>query len=132
MKTIVTIVLSWLVVALFAAWAWSRMKARKKTKAYPGIPAGICDEDLEEHMSEKSLMKLASDLGVPFSAAKIISDHVRAEYDAKLRAADALCEAARTYRELTTCYRLGRKPSEILFKRLDEADKAIADYEEAP
>jgi len=24
-----------------------------ETKAYPGIPAGICDEDLEEHMSEK-------------------------------------------------------------------------------
>ena len=30
-------------------------------------------------MSEKSLMKLASDLGVSFSAAKIISDHAREE-----------------------------------------------------
>ena len=48
-------------------------------------------------MSEKSLMKLASDLGVSFSAAKIISDHVRAEYDAKLQAVDKLCEAAREY-----------------------------------
>jgi len=27
--------------------------------------------------------------------AKILEDHVRAEYDAKLRAADALCKAAK-------------------------------------
>ena len=46
-------------------------------------------------MSEKSLMKLAADLGVSFSAAKILEDHVRAEYDAKLRTADKLCEAAK-------------------------------------
>ena len=46
-------------------------------------------------MSEKSLMKLASDLGVSFSAAKILEDHVRAEYDARLRAADKLCQAAK-------------------------------------
>ena len=45
-------------------------------------------------MSEKSLMKLASDLGVSFSAAKIISDHAREEYDAKITKADQLCEAA--------------------------------------
>ena len=46
-------------------------------------------------MSEKSLMKLAADLGVSFSAAKILEDHVRAEYDVKLRTADALCKAAK-------------------------------------
>ena len=45
-------------------------------------------------MSEKSLMKLAADLGVSFSAAKIISDHAREEYDAKITKADQLCEAA--------------------------------------
>ena len=39
-------------------------------------------------MSEKSLMKLAADLGVSFSAAKIISDHAREEYDAKITKAD--------------------------------------------
>ena len=42
-------------------------------------------------MSEKSLMKLAADLGVSFSADKILEDHIRAEFDAKLRTADALC-----------------------------------------
>ena len=46
-------------------------------------------------MSEKSLMKLAADLGVSFSAAKIISDHAREEYDAKITRADQLCEAAK-------------------------------------
>jgi hypothetical protein len=50
-------------------------------------------------MSEKSLMKLASDLGVSFSAAKIISDHVRIEYDAKITKADKLCEAVSSLSE---------------------------------
>ena len=48
-------------------------------------------------MSEKSLMKLAADLGVSFSVAKIISDHAREEYDAKITKADVLCEAAKEY-----------------------------------
>jgi len=47
-----------------------------------------------ENLENKSLMKLASDLGVSFSAAKILEDHVRIEYDARLRAADKLCAAA--------------------------------------
>ena len=63
-------------------------------------------------MSEKSLMKLASDLGVSFSAAKILEDHVRAEYDAKLRAADALVNAVREESPLSANVR-----------------KAIAEYE---
>ena len=48
-----------------------------------------------DNLENKSLMKLASDLGVSFSAAKILEDHVRAEYDARLRAADKLCQAAK-------------------------------------
>jgi hypothetical protein len=36
-------------------------------------------------------MRLAADLEVSFSAAKILEDHVRTEYDARLRAADKLC-----------------------------------------
>ena len=63
-------------------------------------------------MSEKSLMKLASDLGVSFSAAKILEDHVRAEYDAKLRTADALISAIREDSPLSANVR-----------------KAIAEYE---
>jgi len=47
------------------------------------------------NLENKSLMKLAADLGVSFSAAKILEDHVRAEYDARLRAADKLCQAAK-------------------------------------
>ena len=47
-----------------------------------------------DNLKNKSLMKLASDLGVSFSAAKIISDHAREEYDAKITKADVLCEAA--------------------------------------
>jgi hypothetical protein len=47
-----------------------------------------------DNLKNKSLMKLAADLGVSFSAAKIISDHAREEYDAKITKADVLCEAA--------------------------------------
>ena len=47
-----------------------------------------------DNLKNKSLMKLAADLGVSFSAAKIISDHAREEYDAKITKADQLCEAA--------------------------------------
>ena len=47
---------------------------------------------------------------------------------ARLRAADKLCEAAGAYRDLATCYRLGKKPNEVLFERLEKAGKAIANY----
>ena len=72
-------------------------------------------------MSEKSLMKLASDLGVAFSAAKILEDHVRAEYDAKLRTADKLYRIATKARFIISVY---------CKEHIKEYDKAIAEYEE--
>ena len=69
-------------------------------------------------MSEKSLMKLAADLGVSFSAAKILEDHVRAEYDARLRAADRLVSVVKET--------LNRPTSYVDTRNID---KAIADYE---
>jgi len=81
-------------------------------------------------MSEKSLMKLAADLGVSFSVAKIISDHVRAECDAKLRAADALCKAAR----LAVFEIPAPTPDSLMTFKIDGSigglRKAIAGYEE--
>ena len=74
-------------------------------------------------MSEKSLMKLASDLGVSFSAAKILEDHVRAEYDAKLRAADKLCEAAKVLEDYQ--FMTGERGYELE----GALRKAIAEYE---
>jgi len=81
-------------------------------------------------MSEKSLMKLAADLGVSFSAAKILEDHVRAECDAKLRAADALCKAAR----LAVFEIPAPTPDSLMTFKIDGSigglRKAIAGYEE--
>ena len=84
-----------------------------------------------ENLENKSLMKLASDLGVSFSVAKILEDHVRAEYDARLRAADKLCEAAERARKdfdrVNELAKLaGVHPFTLTPKDLD---KAIADYE---
>jgi len=68
-----------------------------------------------DNLKNKSLMKLAADLGVSFSVAKIISDHAREEYDAKITKADMLCEAAK---------------QAVLHHYTGEAlGKAIADYE---
>jgi transcriptional regulatory protein LevR len=82
-----------------------------------------------DNLKNKSLMKLASDLGVSFSAAKIISDHVRAECDAKLRAADALCKAA----GLAVFEIPAPTPDSLMtFKidgSMDDLRKAIAEYE---
>jgi len=71
-----------------------------------------------ENLGNKSLMKLASDLGVSFSAAKILEDHVRAEYDARLRAADRLVSVVKET--------LNRPTSYVDTRNID---KAIADYE---
>ena len=73
-------------------------------------------------MSEKSLMKLAADLGVSFSAAKIISDHAREEYDAKITKADQLCEAAKGV--------IGSYPEdeEQYWHTWEKFKKAIAEY----
>jgi hypothetical protein len=84
-----------------------------------------------DNLKNKSLMKLAADLGVSFSAAKILEDHVRAEYDAKLRTADALCKAAERARKdfdrVNELAKLaGVHPFTLTPKDLD---KAIADYE---
>ena len=83
-------------------------------------------------MSEKSLMKLAADLEVSFSAAKILEDHVRAEYDARLRAGDVLCAAAKKmgyhggdFETLT--HRFLERPINV--KSNDDLRKAIAGYE---
>ena len=74
-------------------------------------------------MSEKSLMKLASDLGVSFSAAKILEDHVRTEYDARLQAADKLCEAAKVLEDYQ--FMTGERGYELE----GALRKAIAEYE---
>ena len=83
-----------------------------------------------DNLKNKSLMKLASDLGVSFSAAKIISDHVRAECDAKLRAADALCKAA----GLAVFEIPAPTPDSLMTFKIDGSigglRKAIAGYEE--
>ena len=71
-----------------------------------------------DNLKNKSLMKLASDLGVSFSAAKILEDHVRAEYDARLRAADRLVSVVKET--------LNRPTSYVDTRNID---KAIADYE---
>ena len=68
-----------------------------------------------DNLKNKSLMKLTEDLGVSFSAAKILEDHVRAEYDVKITKADMLCEAAK---------------QAVLHHYTGEAlGKAIAEYE---
>ena len=38
-------------------------------------------------------------------------------------------EAAKAYQDLATCYRLGRKPTETLFTRLDEAERYLKEQE---
>jgi len=70
------------------------------------------------NLENKSLMKLAADLGVSFSAAKILEDHVRAEYDARLRAADRLVSVVKET--------LNRPTSYVDTRNID---KAIAEYE---
>ena len=70
------------------------------------------------NLENKSLMKLAADLGVSFSAAKILEDHVRAEYDARLRAADRLVSVVKET--------LNRPTSDVDTRNID---KAIAEYE---
>lgn len=42
-----------------------------------------------------------------------------------LRRVGELEKAALAYRDLSTCYRLGKRPSENLFARLDRARKAL-------
>jgi transcriptional regulatory protein LevR len=74
-----------------------------------------------DNLKNKSLMKLAADLEVSFSAAKILEDHVRAEYDAKLRTADKLYRIATKARFIISVY---------CKEHIKEYDKAIAEYEE--
>ena len=75
-----------------------------------------------DNLKNKSLMKLAADLGVSFSAAKILEDHVRIEYDARLRAGDKLCEAAKGV--------IGSYPEdeEQYWHTWEKFKKAIAEY----
>ena len=73
-----------------------------------------------DNLKNKSLMKLAADLGVSFSAAKIISDHAREEYDAKITKADKLLRVAKKARFIISVY---------CKEHIKEYDKAIAEYE---
>jgi len=73
-----------------------------------------------DNLKNKSLMKLAADLGVSFSAAKIISDHAREEYDAKITKADKLLRIAKKARFIISVY---------CKEHIKEYDKAIAEYE---
>ena len=43
-----------------------------------------------------------------------------------------LLAAAKAYRDLSTCYRLGRRPSEKLFRELEKASEVLKQHEEAP
>jgi len=76
-----------------------------------------------DNLKNKSLMKLAADLGVSFSAAKIISDHAREEYDAKITKADVLCEAAKVLEDYQ--FMTGERGYELE----GALRKAIAEYE---
>ncbi len=38
-----------------------------------------------------------------------------------------LLDAAKAYRDLATCYRVGKQPSETLFKRLEKAGKVVGE-----
>jgi len=82
-------------------------------------------------MSEKSLMKLAADLGVAFSAAKILEDHVRIEYDAKITKADVLCEAAKKLTSIVSVHTNTRCAFSSLpiTEEYKTIRKAIAGYE---
>ena len=84
-----------------------------------------------ENLENKSLMKLAADLGVSFSAAKILEDHVRIEYDAKITKADKLCEVANIIIKEIASYDDDDSDEYIIcqFKDLIQLRKAIADYE---
>jgi len=84
-----------------------------------------------DNLKNKSLMKLAADLGVSFSAAKILEDHVRIEYDAKITKADNLCEAAKKLTSIVSVHTNTR----CAFSNLPITEeyktirKAIAEYE---
>jgi hypothetical protein len=41
----------------------------------------------------------------------------------------ALVQAARAYRDLCTCYRIGARPSERLFDSIEKARQALAPFE---
>ena len=102
-----------------------------------------------DNLENKSLMRLAFDLGISVSAAKILEDHVRTEYDARLRAADKLCMIMNKIanwleRQIALTERLEKvnrgtfdslADSCVLDEKtyraqLEEVRKAIADYEE--
>ena len=85
-----------------------------------------------ENLENKSLMKLAADLGVSFSAAKILEDHVRIEYDAKITKADKLCEVANIIIKEIASYDDDDSDEYIIcqFKDLIQLRKAIAEYRE--
>jgi len=91
-----------------------------------------------ENLENKSLMKLASDLGVSFSAAKILEDHVRTEYDVKITKADRLCESAKKKINIQVMdeglwFIAQTAPEAYLQKELRELhsviEKVIAEYE---
>jgi len=65
-------------------------------------------------------------------------DPLDADYTQYFRAEDAehqrdeLAAAAKAYQTLGVCYRLGKQPSEALFKKLDKANAALNRVEEKP
>jgi len=54
-------------------------------------------------------------------------DRLRAELAAVKRQRDELVKACSAKDDLLACYRLGKRPSETLFKRLDKAKKVLDD-----
>lgn len=50
---------------------------------------------------------------------------LRAELAAERAKRERMLDAAQSYQELAMCYRIGRAPSERLFKRLDDAHAAL-------
>ena len=53
-------------------------------------------------------------------AAQAINQH-----DKLVAELDRLVEAGKAYQDLCTCYRIGKQPTEKLFKRLDDAKTAL-------
>ncbi len=73
---------------------------------------------------------------VPMSHdSKALFDALTPVIPALIRAAeerDALLAACGAKDDLLACYRLGKRPSEALFKRLDKANEAIRRAKETP
>jgi hypothetical protein len=71
-------------------------------------------------MSARDLLaaRLSTDGGVRV-------DHIEPDIKAAINEFDRLFDAARAFDELAICYRIGKRPTEKLFKRLAKARETL-------